>query len=131
MAQFALYRSMHTLRGNAPKPTRILVLSAEEAATLSQVGLGRTQAWSLHALTSLLQELAGHFQLLRSSAIQAVCREAGVSALSESLRPAVETRLDADPLARALRLALEAGREAMNLQLTLAYSPEEPAALDE
>ena len=131
MAQFALYRSMHTLRGSAPKPTRVLSLSAEEADSLQQVGLGRTQAWSLHGLTSLLQELAGQFQLLRSSAIQAVCREAGVSALPESLRPAVDARLDQNPLARALRLALEAGREAMNLQMTLAYDPEEPAALDE
>jgi len=131
MPQFALYRSMHTLRGTGPKPTRVLVLSAEEAATLERVGLGRTQAWSLHTLTSLLQELAGHFQLLRAAAIQAVCREAGVSALPESLRPAVETRLGADPHARALRLALEAGREAMNLQMTLAYDPDEPTAPNE
>jgi hypothetical protein len=131
MPQFALYRSMHTLRGAAPKPTRVLVLSAEEADSLQEVGLGRTQAWSLHALTSLLQELAGHFQLLRSAAIQAVCREAGVSSLPSSLRPDVEARLDAKPLARALRLALEAGREAMNLQMTLAFDPDEPRPSDE
>lgn len=126
MAQFALYRSMHTLRGTPPKPTRTVLLTADEAAALERVGLGRTQAWSLHGLTALLQELSGHFQLARSEAIQAVCREAGVSALPESLRPAVDKRLEQGPLARALRLALDAGREAMNLQLTLAYSPDEP-----
>lgn len=126
MAQFALYRSMHTLRGTQPKPTRVIALAADEAASLAAIGLGRTQAWSLHTLTSLLQELSGHFQLARSSAIQAVCREAGLSALPESLRPAVDARLEANPLARALRLALDAGREAMNHQLTLAYSPDEP-----
>lgn len=126
MAQFGLYRSMHTLRGAAPKATRTVALSAEEAAALEQVGLGRTQAWSLHALTSLLQELSGHWQLLRGEAIRAVCLEAGVSSLPETLRPAVETRLLANPLARALRHALDAGREAMNLQMTLAYDPDEP-----
>jgi hypothetical protein len=128
MPQFSLYRSMHTLRGSAPKATRTLVLSAEEAASLEQVGLGRTQAWSLHALTSLLQELSGHWQLLRQEAIQTVCREAGVTSLPETLKPAVDARLSTNPLARALRLALDAGREAMNLQMTLAYDPDEPQA---
>jgi hypothetical protein len=125
MAQFALYRSMHTLRGTQPKPTRVVSLSSEEAASLTEVGLGRTQAWSLHSLTSLLQELSGHFQLARSEAIRVVCREAGLTALPENLRPAVDARLEASPLARALRLALDVGREAMNHQLTLAYSPED------
>lgn len=126
MPQFALYRSMHTLRGNAPKATRTVVLSTEESVALEQVGLARTQAWSLHALTSLLQELSGHWQLLRQEAIQTVCREAGVASLPETMRPAVDARLNQNALARALRLALDAGREAMNLQMTLSYDPEAP-----
>lgn len=124
MAHFALYRSMHTLRGAEPKPARTVALSAEEAAALQEVGLGRTQAWSLHGLTALLEELAARFQLLRSDVVQAVCREHGLTALPESLRPVVAARLEATPGARALLLALDAGREAMNHQLTLAYSPD-------
>ena len=124
MAHFALYRSMHTLRGAEPKPARTVTLSAEEASALQQVGLGRTQAWSLHGLTALLEELAAHVQLARSEVIQAICRESGLSALPENLRPVVAARLDASPFGRALRLALDAGREAMNHQMTLAYRPE-------
>jgi len=124
MAHFALYRSMHTLRGTEPKPTRTVVLSAEEAAALRELGLGRMQAWSLHGLTALLEELGAHFQLMRSEMVQATCREAGLSALPENLRPVVAARLEAIPGARALRLALDAGREAMNLQMTLAYQPD-------
>jgi len=124
MAHFALYRSMHTLRGTEPKPTRTVLLDAEEAAALQELGFGRTQAWSLHGLTGLLDELAAHFQLTRSEVVQATCREAGLSALPENLRPAVAARLEAIPRARALRLALEIGREAMNHQMTLAYRPE-------
>src|SRR5690349_14849392 len=108
MAHFALYRSMHTVRGNEPKPARTVTLDGEEAAALYQVGLRRTQAFALHGLTALLEQLSAHLQLARSEAIQAVCREAGLSALPESLRPAVATRLEQSPLARALRLALDA-----------------------
>jgi hypothetical protein len=125
MAEFALYRSMHTLRSGQAKPARTLSLTPEEASALREVGLERAQAWALDELTMLMHELGARLQFVRAEAVEAVCREAGASSLAEALRPALEARLQADARVRALRLALEAGREAANRQMTLVYTPDD------
>ncbi|HEU4412145.1 MAG TPA: hypothetical protein VFS43_43285 [Polyangiaceae bacterium] len=125
MAKFALYRSMHTLRSGPPKPARTLSLSPDEARTLREAGLERAQAWALDELTMMLHELEARLQFVRAEAVEAVCREAGARSLTEALRPALEARLASDTRVRALRLALEAGREAANRQMTLVYRPDE------
>src|SRR5262245_39814627 len=121
MAEFALYRSLHTLRSGQAKPARTLPLTPAEALTLREVGLDRAQAWALDELTKVLHDLAARLQFLRAEAVEAVCREAGSSSLTEALRPTLEARLQADARVRALRFALEAGREAANRQMTLVY----------
>ncbi|HEU4539431.1 MAG TPA: hypothetical protein VFS00_35170, partial [Polyangiaceae bacterium] len=119
MAEFALYRSMHTLRSGPAKPARRVSLTAEEAAALRGAGLVRAQAWSLDELTMMLRDLGARLQFLRAEAIEGLCREAGARSLTDALRPALEARLAGDTRVRALRLALEAGREAANRQMTL------------
>ncbi|MCU0682213.1 MAG: hypothetical protein MUF34_08160 [Polyangiaceae bacterium] len=128
MAEFALYRSMHNLRTGQAKPARQIALTAEEASALREAGLVRAQAWALDDLTMMLRDLGARLQFLRADAIEALCREAGASSLTDALRPALETRLQADARVRALRLALEAGREAENHQMTLRYTPDDDGA---
>jgi hypothetical protein len=126
MAEFALYRSMHTLRGGGEaKPARRFSLTAEEGAALRAAGLVKAQAYWLEGLTMLLHDLGARLQFLRAEAIEALCREAGASSLTEALRPQLEARLGADARVRALRLALEAGREAENQQMTMVYTPDD------
>jgi tryptophan 2,3-dioxygenase len=123
MAEFALYRSLHTLRSGQAKPARTLSLTPEEALALRDVGLERAQAWELDELTMMLHDLSARLQFWRAEAVEAVCREAGARSLTEALRPTLEARLQADARVRAVRLALEAGREATNRQMTLVYAP--------
>ena len=125
MADFAIYRSMHTVRGGAAKPARTLALSPEEEAAIRELGFEQAQAWALDRLGILLEGLGARLQLLRSDIVQAVCAERGMSSLPESLRPVVEERMVASPRVRGLRIALEAGREAMVHQMTLVYTPTE------
>ncbi len=123
--EFALYRSMHTLRGGGrAKPARRVALTAEEGEGLRFAGLERGQAWSLDGLVALLHELEARLHFVRAEAIAALCREAGSPALTDALRPALEARLAADARVRALRLALDAGREAAARQMTLVYAPD-------
>lgn len=117
---------MHTLRGGPAKPARSVVLTREEGEALRASGLVRARAWSLDGLGALVGDLASRLQFLRAEAVESVCREAGVRALPEALRPRVEARLAASPEARALRLGLDAGREAAARQMTLTYEPDGP-----
>lgn len=124
MASLALYRTMHTVRSGPAKPAKTFALDDEESLALREAGYVDAKAWALDSLAILLEELGARLYLLRTDAIQAVCRKHGLASLPEQLRGELEAGMQAQPLVRALRLMQEAGREAMHQRMTLTYAPD-------
>lgn len=123
MVSLAIFRSMHNVRpGERHRPARSIELEPAAVAFLALCDVTVGTAWALERLTEVRRRMESESKLLRSYAIEAVCKAMQRQTVDDEVRAAVQARLASDVRFAAVERFVELAREAEAKMMTLVLS---------
>lgn len=119
---------MHNVRpGERHRPSRSIELDGRATAFLGVCDVEVGSAWATDRLTDVRKRMEAEERLLRSYALDAVCKALDRTKVDDDVRAELEKRLASDHRHVAVARFVELAREAESLAMTLVLAPDEGA----